>query len=374
MLVSISHARIAAAISVLLAAAAFCATADARTYGSRPLNISVAPGPAAANGSSGHPDVSGDDRHARYVAFDSLASNLVKGDNNQVSDVFVWRRPGGVPKRLRSGKLRRVSTGRYGEANGPSTHPSIDGSLYGTPHCVAFQSTATNLSPSDALPDSDIYVRDLRRGRTYLVSRGVAGDATNPSISGNCRKVAFEAEGKVMYARPTGGKVHSLAAGSSPDYSRDSKSITYVGADGKVVFRHGGYKATLSNGSNPMVSDRSPVGGWAVVYNAGPNVKLAKIKSGHKSRRIAVRNATAGGVSSQAANRGIVVWARGGALNYLNLHSGNSDDLAYAHEPITQIAISARVNLVAYAGEGAIGAKNPRGVSGRNIYVKWLSK
>ncbi len=38
------------------------------------------------NGSSCNPGISAD---GRYVAFDSLATNLVAGDTNEVNDVFV---------------------------------------------------------------------------------------------------------------------------------------------------------------------------------------------------------------------------------------------------------------------------------------------
>ncbi|MEP6815233.1 MAG: hypothetical protein ABI873_06775 [Marmoricola sp.] len=69
----------------------------------------------------------------RFVVFGSPASNLVAGDANSVSDVFVRDRLAGVTE--------RVSVGVDGEGNGPSAGASIsaDGSL------VAFESDATNL-------------------------------------------------------------------------------------------------------------------------------------------------------------------------------------------------------------------------------------
>ena len=163
------------------------ATSDAHAgiFGTTPINISIGKGRTAPNGASGEPAVSGDNRRVKLIAYSSLASNLVNGDSNGVRDVFVWRRPGGsVPRELGRGYLRRVSIGRHGrQANGPSSDPSVDGSMTRRPRCVAFQSTATNISQRDALPDSDIYVRDLRRRRTILVSVGVKGGATNPALS-----------------------------------------------------------------------------------------------------------------------------------------------------------------------------------------------
>src|SRR3954447_20690647 len=72
------------------------AAAPAKIFGTQPIDISVGPHGEGANATSGHATVSGDDRKARYVAFDSFASNLVGSDHNGVEDVFVWSRPHGM--------------------------------------------------------------------------------------------------------------------------------------------------------------------------------------------------------------------------------------------------------------------------------------
>jgi hypothetical protein len=71
----------------------------------------------------------------RYVAFDSLATNLVTGDTNGKQDVFL--------RDLQTGITTRISVGSAGQGNGYSFFPSIssDGRF------VAFQSTALNLVP-----------------------------------------------------------------------------------------------------------------------------------------------------------------------------------------------------------------------------------
>jgi hypothetical protein len=365
--------------TTLLTFALLCACApgaDAGIFGSRPLNISVAPGGRLANGSSGEPAVSGDNRSVRIVAFSSRASNLVAGDSNGQRDIFIWRRPrGAFPRSLGRGTLRRVNVGRHGrQANGPSQSPSVDGSMTRRPHCVAFASRATNLSPHDALPDQDIYVRDLRRHRTILLSPGVAADAGAVSLAGNCRRAVFAAGGRVWLARVGSGRPHSLGRGSAPAFSRDGRSIVFVRRDGRVLFRHGGASALLSAGSQPRVSDRSVGHGWAVVYNHRGDVRLALVNRGRSSIRTAVRSAIVGGVSSRAAHRGIVIWARRGGLFYLNRHTGNSDDLAHARRPITEIASSARANLIAFTARGGRGFIEPRGSGQPAVYAKWLPK
>ena len=72
---------------------------------------------------------------------------------------------------------------------------------------VAFASSFTDVVPGDVNGETDVFLRDLRTGRTELVSRGLAGTtaappldwavrrlplSTNPSISANGRFVAFQ--------------------------------------------------------------------------------------------------------------------------------------------------------------------------------------
>lgn len=370
-------ACIGAAVALAITAALLAVTpATAGTYGGTPLNISIGAGKTAPNGASGEPAVSGDNRKVKLIAYSSFASNLVNGDSNGQRDVFVWHRPGGsVPRQLGRGYLERVSvSSKRIQGNGASSDPSVDGSMVNRPHCVAFQSTSTNLTRKDAVPDSDIYVRDLRRNRTVLVSNGLSADATNADIAGNCKKVVFQAGGKVWWSRVGAGRPKALGRGHSPDYSRDGKSITWVGAGGRVVFRNGGLKAKLSSGTSPRVSDYATGHGWAVAYNSGGNVKLGLINKGRKSIQTAVRNAIVGGITSKAAGRGIVVWARQSALFYLNRNTGNSDDLAYARRPITEIDSSARANLIAFAAPTSTGWRDVEGNTQQSVWVKWLPK
>src|SRR3954454_21765248 len=194
-------------------------------FGTQPLPISIGVAHRPANGDSGGAAVSGDNRKTRLAAFHSAASNLVRGDTNGNTDVFVWQRPrgrAGLTLDRLGGVLQRVSVNSGGgEANGDSTNPSLDGSITSVPHCVAFQSTATNLAGGDRDSAPDVYVRDLRSRHTYLVSGGVGSAATHPSIDGHCRRVAFEAGGGVWMGSAHGGRAHRLSSGSQPVFSRD---------------------------------------------------------------------------------------------------------------------------------------------------------
>lgn len=144
---------------------------------------------AKANTGSRNPEPSAD---GRYVAFDSLATNLSPDDPDTTQDIYV--------RDLQANTTTLVSraTGASGaKGNGASTQPSIsDDGRY-----VAFNSAATNLSPDDADSTNDVYVRDLQTSTTYLASRatGAAGAKGNAisffnldrNLSGDGRYVSF---------------------------------------------------------------------------------------------------------------------------------------------------------------------------------------
>jgi hypothetical protein len=183
-----------------------------------------------ANGPSTGGAFSQDGRAASLYAFTSAATNLVGGDTNGALDVFVLHRSG------MGGSIDRVSVASDGaEANGDSSSPSVDGANDRSPHCVAFQSNATNLDPRDTSPDSDVYVRDLARGTTKVVAPG-AGNAVHPTIDGACRLVTYEAGGTVFVAKVDGGAPLAIAQGTQPDQETDGRGVTYV-RDGQVWYQ-----------------------------------------------------------------------------------------------------------------------------------------
>jgi Tol biopolymer transport system component len=144
--------------------------------------VSVGAGGVQSNGIINlAPAVSAD---GRYVAFESNATNLVTGDSNATTDVFVRDRV--------LGTTERVSLGAGGaQANGGSSGASIsaDGRY------VAFSSAATNLVAGDGNGQSDAFVRDRLLGTTTRASLGYLGESPQQVfgavISANGRYVAF---------------------------------------------------------------------------------------------------------------------------------------------------------------------------------------
>ncbi len=147
--------------------------------------ISVGRNGAAANNASILPSVSGD---ARFVAFESAASNLVPGDTNDKADIFVYDR---VVR-----QTTRVSVGANGIQGQAGSHaPSIsrDGRY------IAFSSHAGNLVGNDLNGETDVFVHDRQTRQTTRVSvstKGWAGDGASDaaSLSADGRYVAFRSE------------------------------------------------------------------------------------------------------------------------------------------------------------------------------------
>ncbi|MFF3910150.1 TolB family protein [Streptomyces sp. NPDC001848] len=173
-----------AALVALLSFATLPGTAAAAEPVPRIHRISVAADGSQADGDSMFPSISAD---GRYVAFESDATNLVPGDTNNRSDVFV--------KDVRTGRIVRVNAQGVGA---PADAEAYQASLSANGRYVAFTSEwphPEKHGPPGRL--SDVYVRDLRTGRTTKVDVGLDpgfGDVSrDPSISADGRYVAFVA-------------------------------------------------------------------------------------------------------------------------------------------------------------------------------------
>src|SRR5262249_39633410 len=105
----------------------------------------------------------------RLVAFSSEASDLVSGDTNGQSDVFLHDLGTGRTT-LISENLARTGSGNSGSSGAVI---SVDG------RTVAFSSDASDLVPNDTNgTDTDVFVRDLTTATTTLVSVNAAGTAS----------------------------------------------------------------------------------------------------------------------------------------------------------------------------------------------------
>jgi Tol biopolymer transport system component len=156
--------------------------------------VSVSSGAAEGNASSTGPDLSAG---GRFVVFASSATNLVGNDTNGYADVFLHDR--------KNDTTRRVSITSWGaEGNALSNSPSISANGL----VVAFRSPASNLVGDDANAAEDVFVRDRAAGTTRRMSVNSAGDQGNgrsyaPSISANGRYIAFNSAATNLVGKDT---------------------------------------------------------------------------------------------------------------------------------------------------------------------------
>lgn len=173
-------------------------------------------------------------RNGRYVVFESDATNLVEGDTNRDTDVFVSDR--------RRGKVERVSVSTRGlQGDNDSFAPTI------TPNgrFVGFQSFARNLAPSGAA-EEDIFVHDRKRGVTVLGTVSTEGTARapesdrqllqEPALSGNGKVVAFISGADNLTPGDTNGAVDVFVRVlTPPDGELDGRVPRFVGARGATL-------------------------------------------------------------------------------------------------------------------------------------------
>ena len=143
------------------------------------IRVSVATGGAQAVGQGSFgPFISGD---GRFVGFYTEAANLVPGDSNGVTDVFVHD--------VQTATTSRVSVGPGGTQ---ATGESLVGSFSSDGRFVSFESFATNLEPGGGI---GAFVHDRQTGVTSPVAvvpaSAPAEKPTEPKISGNGRFVIF---------------------------------------------------------------------------------------------------------------------------------------------------------------------------------------
>ena len=234
-----------------------------------------------ANGASAAPSISGD---GRYVVFASRASNLVPGDTNGVQDVFRVD--------LAADRVTRVSVSTRGdqqdeavmEPRSQMSGISRDGRY------VVFDSDAANLAPRDRNRATDIFVRDLRAGRTLRISVDEFGveaddDSFNPTLSGNGRYVVFASSAE------------RLAPGDGPgedvfiyDLRTFAPSVISVGTRGArrlrergrdlmqrpAVTDRGNLVAFTSTASNLAPRDRNAAEDVFLRITAPPRARIAR--------------------------------------------------------------------------------------------------
>jgi Tol biopolymer transport system component len=195
----------------------------------------------SANGASWDPTVA---NGGGYVVFSSNASNLIPGDTNGKTDIFVYE--------ISAGQLTRVSVNSNEEEG---DRASWDASISGDGRYISFSSASHNFMLGDTYELTYVYIRDRLSGNTNLASiqngAQMIGWADATSMSADGRYVAFSYDDKgdgmpkrwlYVHDRITGQTVYAISGTMDgmgnpilPSISGDGKMLLFASASSTLV-------------------------------------------------------------------------------------------------------------------------------------------
>ena len=251
----------------LLAGLALAAPAQAQDQTT--TLISRAADGGTPNGPSINAVISGDRRYARVIAYESEASDLVRGDTNGVKDVFAVKRRGSINNKgtpWSGGDSILVSRGLGGDpANGASSGASVSGDFRHAGSCVAFLSAASNLVRGDTNGTVDAFLVTAPGRSPRRVSepggRQMTEDANSVTVSGDCDQVSFTTASGRLYTADVGrdaDRVSTRGDASDPSYAAgNSSALVYAASGGVWLSSNGKSRGSLvaRGGRNPVFND-----------------------------------------------------------------------------------------------------------------------
>jgi len=203
------------------------------------------------NLASNSPVISAD---GRYVAFESKASNLVPGDTNNQTDIFLHD--------LQTGQTTRISVATDGSQALCNSIPncSISPSISGDGRYVAFASSAYNLVSDDTNNKQDIFVRDTVNNitmRVSVASDGSQGNNTSrhPSISAGGDYVVFDSLATNLVSGDSNGQADVFMR----DVFAGTTSIVSLASDGSQITLPSTYPVVSEDGRYVAFMCSAPV-------------------------------------------------------------------------------------------------------------------
>ncbi len=242
------------------------------------VRVSVSSSGAQGDAASGDPTLS---PGGRYVAFVSEATNLMAGDMNATSDVFLRDRDtdaDGIYDESGAVSTKPMSVSNSaGPANGYSGGPAI-----GTGRYVAFVSEATNLVSGDTNGAYDVFVRDRTTGRTTRVSVSTsgaqaAGHSSPTSMSSSGRWIAFSSDAANLVAGDTNGRSDVLVRDRDTDADGIFDEPGAVSTTRLGVTTAGGEPNASS--IRPAIGDGRHVAFMSIADNIVPATRTRKTSS-----------------------------------------------------------------------------------------------
>ena len=301
-------------------------------------------GTQANSDSYGQPGISA---NGRFVVFPSVASNLVPGDTNNSSDVFL--------KDLSTGQTTRVSTSTGGTqaSGGPSYTPSIssDGQL------VVFQSFATNLIAGDTNNTGDIFLKNVSSGSLTRVSTTAAGSQANdyssePRISGNGQVVVFRSAATNL----VGGDTNNFLDVFAKDLSTGAVTRASTASDGSEA-NHDSYAPSISANGQFIAFHTDATNIVAGDTNDRLDVVVKNLVSGSAVRASTASDGTQGtgeSVQSSLSADGQLVAFRSRASNLVANDTNEDGDIFVKNMATGSVSVSSPTVIPDFAANDTV--------------------
>jgi len=158
---------------------------------------------AGNGGGNGDSFPTGISTNGQFALFESSASDLVAGDTNNASDIFV--------RDVVNGLTTLISVSTNGNNGNGTSRGSV---MTGNGRYVAFVSTASNLVPGDTNGIADVFVRDLQADTTTLASVGASTNSIVP---------------------PFGLTLTSFISSESPEITPDGRYVAFYSTATNLV-------------------------------------------------------------------------------------------------------------------------------------------
>jgi Tol biopolymer transport system component len=321
--------------------------------------VSLGPGGIEGNNAvNGKPSISAD---GRYVAFDSFASNLVTGDTNNFRDIFVYD--------TQTNTTRRVSVnsqGNQGNSSSFSSAISADGRY------VAFESYASNLVTGDTNNVNDIFVYDTQANTTSRVSVNSQGNQGNsssfsPAISADGRYVAFDSLANNLVADDTNNTrdifVYDTQTNTTRRVSVDSQGNQGNNVSFSPSISADGRYVTFNSSASNLVADDTNNTSDIFLYDTQTNTtsRVSVDSQGNQGNNASF--------SSAISADGRYVTFNSSASNLVADDTNETRDI-FVYD--TQTRITRRVSIDSQGNQGNNNSDNPS-ISADGSYVAFES-
>lgn len=211
----LASAAVAMTLSLLAAQAPVCIAQT--MVPSVPSQLSVGIGGSAPNSESNKIALS---PNSGLSVFESAASNLVDGDTNQATDVFLRDANGVITRETVSGDGVQADAGGFS--------PAISQVAPNGAYAVAFVSYATNLVAGVTGREPQVYLRIHPLNKTILISRGFEGSS---SVAGE-----GYSQNPSVVATDNGAKFIVAFDSDAPNIVRGAVPSSVTGARYKRIF------------------------------------------------------------------------------------------------------------------------------------------